>query len=159
MTGQEHKENWNITVNSPLWKGNLLCCPGLFFLFQLYSLKSYFHKMNFMLWIYCHQFPGKHPGMLQHLTRLISQWLRTPSRLEMFSKHRSTAVIVENIYGIVSGFNVQEKPSPTDITHPFSEKGKWELDFCLSPYMSELTTEISGGKKRKKKKKRDHLLC
>lgn len=68
----------------------------------------------------------------------------------MFSKHRSTAVIVENIYGIVTGFNVQEKPSSTDITHPFSEKGKRDLDFCLSPFMSKLTAELPGEKKRKK---------
>lgn len=55
-------------------------------------------------------------------------------------------MIVENVYGIVCSFNVQEKPSPTHITHPFSEKGKWELDFCLSPFMNELTTELSGKK-------------
>lgn len=74
--------------------------------------------------------------MLQHLPRLISQRLRTPSRLGMFSKHTSTAAIVEITYGIVCRFNVQEKPSPTHITHPFSEEGKWELDFSLSPIMS-----------------------
>lgn len=74
----------------------------------------------------------------------------------MLSKHRSTAVIVENIWNF-SGFNEQEKPSSTHITHPFSEKGKWELDFCLCPFMSELTTELSE-KKKGEKKEIEHLL-
>lgn len=52
---------------------------------------------------------------------------------------------------MLSVFNDQEKPSLIDITHPLTENGKWELDFCLSPYISELTTELS-----EKKKKRDN---
>jgi len=40
----------------------------------------------------------------------------------------------------VSGFNEQEKPSLTAITHSLPENSKWQLDFCRSPCMSELTT-------------------
>lgn len=69
------------------------------------------------------------------------------------NKHKSIAVVVENTAWMLSVFNDQEKPSLIDITHPLTENGKWELDFCLSPYISELTTELS-----EKKKKRQHLL-
>lgn len=37
----------------------------------------------------------------------------------------------------MSGFKDQEKPSLTAITLPLPESGKRELDFCLSPCMSE----------------------
>lgn len=122
-----NKKNWNFTATSPLWKATLLSCPGLS------SFLSSFCKMNSMIWFSYHQFLGKHPDMLQCLSQDNTTMIKNTFRLKLFPKHKARTVIVQNIVWIEYGFNDQENPSLTDITHLLPENGS--LISALVPVM------------------------